>query len=63
MSQTPEADHAPKYFPITLRLDDARILVIGGGEIYAAAMAVADRLEITAVALEWRLMRRTAVPR
>lgn len=32
-------DHAaaatPRYFPITLRLDDARVVVVGGGEIAA----------------------------
>ena len=25
----------PRYFPITLRLDDARVVVVGGGEIAA----------------------------
>jgi len=28
-------DATPRYFPITLRLDDARIVVVGGGEIAA----------------------------
>ncbi|WP_273454218.1 siroheme synthase CysG [Nevskia ramosa] len=36
MSQKPDAAGSPpKYFPITLRLDDARVLVVGGGEIAA----------------------------
>ncbi|WP_293369557.1 siroheme synthase CysG [Nevskia sp.] len=32
---TDSASHSPRYFPITLRLDDARVVVVGGGEIAA----------------------------
>ncbi len=32
---TDTASHSPRYFPITLRLDDARVVVVGGGEIAA----------------------------
>ena len=32
---TDTASHSPRYFPITLRLDDARVVIVGGGEIAA----------------------------
>ena len=49
---TDSATAAPRYFPITLRLDDARVVVVGGGII--GVMTVNAEVRATAVAyLPW----------
>jgi uroporphyrin-III C-methyltransferase/precorrin-2 dehydrogenase/sirohydrochlorin ferrochelatase len=35
LTSTPTASDTPRYFPISLRLDGARVVVIGGGEVAA----------------------------
>jgi uroporphyrin-III C-methyltransferase/precorrin-2 dehydrogenase/sirohydrochlorin ferrochelatase len=50
MTDSPSA--VPRYFPITLRLDDARVLVVGGGEVAARKIRLllkaGPRIEIVA---------------
>ena len=50
---------APRYFPITLRLDDARVVVVGGGEIAARKIRLllraGPRIDIVSRALNAEL--------